>query len=317
MRFTLFEPTALSPHHLLYLAKAAEACGFDNFALNDGTFQMRDTQGIYPYSPDNKPNWDLESPFYEPMTILPALAMQTERIRFLTNVLKLPLHHPLTLAKQVATAAIMSNNRFSLGVGASWAPEEYKFCGVDWSKRGKIMTESVEVLQLLLSGEWVEYHGEIFDFEPIIAQPAPDERVKILFGGHHEPSLKRAARLGDGWVAVLRSMDELEPLIQRLRELCDEYGRNWSTFEIHARPPNGFRLDDYHRLAELGVTDAATLPMDLGKPETCDPDALQRLRGEKMSSTELPRGVYSQEPPTQKLDAVQRFADEIISQFDR
>jgi alkanesulfonate monooxygenase SsuD/methylene tetrahydromethanopterin reductase-like flavin-dependent oxidoreductase (luciferase family) len=80
MRFTLFEPTALSPHHLLHLAQEAEACGFDSFALNDGTFQMRDTAGIYPYAADNRPNWDLEAPFYEPMTILPALALQTERL---------------------------------------------------------------------------------------------------------------------------------------------------------------------------------------------------------------------------------------------
>ena len=73
--------------------------------------------------------------------------MQTERIRFYTSVIKLPLHHPLILAKQVATAAIMSGDRFALGVGASWAPEEYEFCGVDWSRRGRIMTESIEVLR--------------------------------------------------------------------------------------------------------------------------------------------------------------------------
>lgn len=315
MRFTLFEPTALSPHHLLQLAQAAEASGFDSFSLNDGTFQMRDTRGVYPYAADNRPNWDLEAPFYEPMTVLPALGMQTERIQLLTNVLKLPLHHPLILAKQIATAAVMSNDRFTLGVGASWAPEEYEYCGVDWSKRGQIMTESIEVLRLVLSGQMVEYHGEIFDFQPLVARPAPRKPVKIIFGGHHEPSLKRAARLGNGWTAVPRSTDELIPVIKRLRELCDQYERDWASFEIHARAPDAFTLDDYRRLAEMGVTDATILPMDLRHPDTCDPSAVQRLRGEKVLAAESSENIYSREPPTHKLNAVHRFADTVISRW--
>ncbi len=86
---------------------------------------MKATRGVYPYSNDNAPNWDREAPFYEPMTILPAVAMQTTTLRVFPSVIKLPLHHPLPFAKQVATAAVMSGDRFALGVGASWAPEEY------------------------------------------------------------------------------------------------------------------------------------------------------------------------------------------------
>lgn len=313
MRFTLFEPTALSPHHLLHLAQEAEACGFDNFALNDGTFQMRDTQGVYPYAADNRPNWDLESPFYEPMTILPALALQTERLRFFTSVLKLPLHHPLTLAKQVATAAIMSGDRFALGVGASWAPEEYRFCGVDWHKRGKIMTESIEVLNLVLSGEMVEYHGEIFDFEPLVARPAPRKPVKILIGGHHEPSLRRAARLADGWIAGPITTDELGRIIGRLKQLCDEYGKNWSTFEIHARPVDGATLQDYQRLESIGVTDVGTLPVIAGGE--MDSSTRQRLAGKQIAAAQDPDEIYSTAVPTLKVDAVRRFAETIISRW--
>ena len=143
MRFTLFEPTALSPHHLVHLAVEAERCGFDSFAINDGTFQMRDTARVYPYSPDNRRNWDLRRPFYEPMTILPAVAVRTSRIRLLTKVIKLPLHHPLILAKQVATLAVLSGDRFVLGVGSSWAPEEYRFDGADWPRRGRLVEESI------------------------------------------------------------------------------------------------------------------------------------------------------------------------------
>ena len=97
LRFTLFEPTAVSAHHLFHLAREAERVGFDSFSLNDGTFQMQDTRGIYPYSSAQTPNWDRGAPFYEPLTILPAIAMHTERLQVYPAVIKLPLHHPLTL----------------------------------------------------------------------------------------------------------------------------------------------------------------------------------------------------------------------------
>jgi alkanesulfonate monooxygenase SsuD/methylene tetrahydromethanopterin reductase-like flavin-dependent oxidoreductase (luciferase family) len=259
------EPTALSPHELAHLARQAEACGFDAFALNDGTFQMETTRGVYPYGPGKQRNWDIEFPFFEPLTLLPALAMQTERIRFYTSVIKLPLHHPLVLAKQVATAAVMSGDRFALGVGASWAPEEYEFCGVDWSRRGRIMTESIEVLRLVLSGEMVSYHGEIY--------------------------------------------------VRRLRQLCDHHGRDWDSFEIHAYPQDVRTLDDYRRLADVGVTDAVVLPWHTGADPLLDEATRQRLSGARVEAAQDPNRAYSAAPNPIKMDAVRRFADTVLAPF--
>ncbi len=316
LRFTLFEPTALSPHHLFHLAREAERIGFDSFALNDGTFQMRETRGLYPYSSDKTPNWDRGAPFYEPMTILPAVAMQTERIQVYPAVIKLPLHHPLTLAKQVATAAVMSGDRFALGVGASWAPEEYEFCGVDWAKRGIIMTESIEALRLLLTGEMVEYHGKVIDFGPVMARPAPRLPVKIFIGGHKEPSLRRAARLADGWIAAGPiPIEDVRAHIDRLRQLCDEYGRDWSTFEIHAYPRDVVTLDDYRRLEEIGVTDAGTMPINAGGRIVMDPSTRQRLLGQRVDAARDVDSIYDTSPPTTKIDAINRFAEEIMSHW--
>jgi probable F420-dependent oxidoreductase len=316
LRFTLFEPTAVSPHDLIHLAVEAERCGFDSFAINDGTFQMRDTAGVYPYSPDNRRNWDITTPFYEPMTVLPAVAVRTSRIRLLTKVVKLPLHHPLVLAKQVATLAVLSGDRFVLGVGSSWAPEEYRFVGADWGRRGRLMEESIAALRLVLSGEVVESHGELIDFDPLVARPAPRVPVKILVGGHHEPSLRRAARLADGWVAAgPPKMGELRPIIRRLRELCDEHGRDWSTFEVHAYPNDAVTLDDYRRLEELGVTDAATLPINTGAGRALDDATRQRLAGGHVEAADDPDRLYSEAPPTVKLDTVRRFAETVISHW--
>ncbi len=316
MRFTLFEPTALSPHHLVHLAVEAERVGFDSFALNDGTFQLPQSRGVYPYSTDNAPNWDRGAPFYEPMTVLPAVAMHTERLQVYTAVIKLPLHHPLTLAKQVATAAVMSGDRFALGVGASWAPEEFEYCGIDWSKRGLIMTESIEALRLLLSGEVVEYHGEVIDFGPVQARPAPRRPVKIFVGGHKLPSLRRAARLADGWIAAGPvPLEQVRADIEQLRRLCQEYGRDWSTFEIHAYPWDAVTLEDYRRLEEIGVTDAGTLPINAGGRIVMDPATRQRLRGERVDAARDPNVIYDAAPPPTKMDAVKRFGEEIIAHW--
>lgn len=315
MRFTLFEPTALSPHHLVHLAREAEANGFDAVALNDGTFQLRSSRGVYPYSADNRPNWDPEAPFYEPLTLLPAVAMVVPRIRLMTAVIKLPLHHPLTLAKQVATAAVMSGDRFVLGVGASWAPEEYEYCGVEWATRGTRMRETVEALRLLLSGGWVSYHGRTIDFDEVVCHPAPRVVPPILFGGHHEASLRRAATLGDGWIAgPVGSFDELGALIGRLRQLVGEAGRSWDGFEVHApTPPGALDVDAHRRLEELGVTDAMVLPINAGGELSIDEPTRQRLRGRPVVAAQDPAALHDTEPPALKMDAVRRFADQVIA----
>jgi probable F420-dependent oxidoreductase len=316
MRFTLLDPSAVALRELPALALEAERVGFDTFALNDGTFQMEHTRGVYPYSPDRRRNWDPRAPFYEPMTVLPAIGLLTARIRIMPAVLKLPLRHPLMLAKQVATAAVMCDDRFVLGVGASWAPEEYEFLGVPWARRGRVMTESIEALRLLLSGESVEYHGEIIDFDRVVARPAPRHRVKILVGGHQPPSLRRAASLGDGWIGTgIGAATELRAIIEQLRNLCDEYGRDWASFEIHTFLPGTATLDDYRRLEEAGVTDAGTLPINAGGTVVLGESTRQRLRGEEVVAARDPANYYARTPPGEKLDALRAFADSIISHW--
>jgi alkanesulfonate monooxygenase SsuD/methylene tetrahydromethanopterin reductase-like flavin-dependent oxidoreductase (luciferase family) len=178
------------------------------------------------------------------------------------------------------------------------------------------MTESIEALRLILTGEWVEYHGEVINFDPIIARPAPRKPVKIYIGGHHEPSLRRAARLADGWIAAgPATIDEVKTYVDRLRELCAEYGRDWSTFEIHAYPRDARTLDDYRRLEEIGVTDAGTMPINAGGTIVMSETTRQRLRGVRMDAARDPGAIYSDAPPVEKLDAVRRFADKIVSNW--
>ncbi len=293
MRFTLWN-TSANPDEFLPINAAAEAAGWDSLCLNEGTFQPeRQEDEIYPFSADGKRPWSPDTPYLEPMTILPALATHSERLRYLTWVLKLPLREPLTFAKQVATAALMSGNRLDLGVGISWMPQEYDYTGLEWETRKQRFVEAIEVLRLVLTGEMVEYHGEVFDFGRLQARPAPTEPVTFHIGGHKEPSLKMAAAFGDGWCGVPAPMPETERIINRLHQLLDENDRPVEGFKIHAGSLDASTVEDYAKLAEMGVTDCIVMPWmtmlgDAGN------DAL---------------GV----PLSRRLESIHQFGEEIIA----
>ena len=316
MRFTLFEPTAVSPHDVVHLAEEAERCGFDSFAINDGTFQMRDTAGVYPLSPDNRRNWDITTPFYEPMTILPAVAVRTSRIRLLTKVVKLPLHHPLILAKQVATLAVLSGDRFVLGVGSSSAPRSTASSAPtgsagagSWRSRSRRSDSSS-------AARWWNTTGSSSTSTRWSPGQRRAHRSRSSWAATTSPACATAARLADGWVAAgPPRMDDLRPIIRRLRELCRTHGRDWSRFEVHAYPNDAVTLDDYRRLEELGVTDAATLPINTGAGRALDDATRQRLAGRHVEAADDPNRVYADAPPMVKLDAVRRFAETVISHW--
>src|SRR4051794_30721322 len=199
MRWTV--PFPMFPaDHFLPMARAAEANGFDTIAVPDSVFYPRDVSAEYPYSGDGGRFWAADTPFLDPFVAISAMIGVTERIRFTTNVVKLPIRDPLLVAKQLASMAVLSNDRVSLGVGLSWMPEEFRFTHTDMRTRGKRADEMIEILKLVCAGngpEYVEYHGKHYDVGPLMISPSPTTPVKIHVGGLSEPAFKRAARLAD------------------------------------------------------------------------------------------------------------------------
>lgn len=248
MKFTL--GIALSPlEQLPELAKTAEECGFSSIALPDSLFYMKTAEAKYPYTPDGSRFWGPETPWVDPLIGATAMAAVTSRIRFYTNVLKLGSRNPLLLARQVGSVANMSGNRFGFGVGIGWAPEEFEWCGVPFTRRGARVDEMIEVIKLVLGGGMVEYHGEFFDFDPLQMSPAPTEPVPFYIGGHTDAALRRAARVGDGWTSAMMKFDQLCETIETLRQLRAEYGRAEEPFEIQAVCIDKFGRSGYQDLA--------------------------------------------------------------------
>ena len=138
----------------------------------------------YPYTPDGNRNFLEDKPFIEPFTLIPAMGAVTERLRFTTFVVKLPIRHPTLVAKSASSVAVLTGNRFGLGVGLSPWPEDFRVCGQDWSSRGKRMDEMIEIIRGLTDGGFYEFHGEHYDIESIKICPTPDQPIPILLGGH-------------------------------------------------------------------------------------------------------------------------------------
>ena len=259
MKFSVALPM-LPPDHLLPLARAAEAAGYEGVAVPESVFFPEQVSADYPYSADGGRYWDATTPFVDPFVAIPAMAAVTERLKFFTNVLKLGIRDPLLVAKTVSSAAAMADGRVGLGVGLSWIPEEFAWLGKDMSTRGARTNEAIEIIRLVMTGEFVEYHGRHYDFDRLMVRPVPTRPVPIYVGGLSEPGLKRAARLADGWISVANTLEEIAGVVPRLAELRAEYGRSDVPFEIKALCVDAFDLDGFRRMEEIGVTDAVVCP---------------------------------------------------------
>ena len=206
----------------------------------------------------------------------------TERLRFITFVLKLPTRHPLLVAKQATSVAVLTDNRLALGVGTSPWPEDYLLCDVPWEGRGRRMDEAVDIVRGLSAGGWFEYHGEVYDLPPVKISPTPSRPLPILVGGHATPALRRAAR-SDGWLHGGGDPAELPGLLEQLARLREEEGTTDRPFEVHVISLDAFSVDGVHRLEDQGVTDV--------------------IVGFRWPYVE---------PLQSKLDSLRRFADDVI-----
>ena len=223
-------------HHLLALAPVAEAAGFDSVAVPESVFYPAEVSANYPYSPDGKRFWPPETPFTDPLVAIAAMAGRTSTLAFVTNVVKAPLRHPLLLAKQVSSLAALFPGRVRLGLGSSWIPEEFAWTGTEMRTRGARLDEIIDVVREVCGGggpRWVEYHGRHYDFGPLMVEPAPADPVPLIIGGHSPPALRRAARVGDGWISVQSTTAELRGVLEELAGLRRDAGRDHLPFEAN------------------------------------------------------------------------------------
>ncbi|MDZ7785441.1 MAG: LLM class flavin-dependent oxidoreductase [Halioglobus sp.] len=194
------------------------------------------------------------------------------------------------MAKAISTAAIVSGGRVTPAIGVGWSADEFALMDADFRTRGARTDEMLEVLRLLWTGELVSYRGKYYQFDALEMNPAPEATIPIWIGGISAPAMRRAARLGDGWVTDLQSSGEIIDCIGRINRWREEYGRADRPFAVMATPSDAWDVDGYKRLQDAGVTHILTMPWPFYYGET---DELEK-----------------------KIDGVKRYADDIISRFE-
>ena len=213
-----YEGTATA-QDIVDVAQAAESVGLDSVWVGDHiAFPVEFTSpnpttadGNYPYPTDN--------PRMEALTTLAFVAGATSTIKLLVNACVLPQRNPVIVGKAVATLDFLSGGRVVLGVTLGWLREEFDALGADYSRRKELLEDGIEILRTLWERDQPSYHGETHSFLPLNMQPKPlQSPLPIYMGGHSRPALRRAAAMGDGWLAARMAPADLQECVSFLRE---------------------------------------------------------------------------------------------------
>ncbi len=267
----MFEET----DQLLDIARAAEAGGFTGVALAD---HVAVPEGFASVHPSGENPFSHTSPFPDPLITASAMLSATSALEVLTYVYILPMRDPFSVASQVATLSLLSNDRFRLGVGVGWLREEIDLMGADPRSRGRRTDEMIEICRRFWRDGTAEFHGEFFDFDPTGVYPQPEGPVSIWVGGKSEAVLARAVR-NDGWLGMNYDLSEIHRLLDRLSELRTEAGKEDGPFETMVIPnaePSP-RLHD--KMNEHGVTSTIAMPWYPGDPACASIEAKRDALG--------------------------------------
>jgi alkanesulfonate monooxygenase SsuD/methylene tetrahydromethanopterin reductase-like flavin-dependent oxidoreductase (luciferase family) len=188
-----------------------------------------------------------------PLMMLAPLMARTKTMKFCTNIHLLPARHPLEMAEEINTLNEMANNRFILGAGIGYKPDEFENTGWNFRTRAKRFEECIEVLRLAMTGERFSYGGNHFQIDDVLVHPPALRGAipPIWIGAVSDPAMRRAGRLGDGW---------LISFAEHLLELKDKVAIYKAIAAEHGRPSTLCLMRDVHIVPSRDRLDPAFLP---------------------------------------------------------
>jgi len=244
-------------------ARELELAGFDSLWVSDHVVLPERIESWYPFDPKGKATWPTDTPYFEAVVALAAAAAVTDRVRLGTAALVLPQRNPVLLAKQAASVDALSGGRLVLGVGAGWLKEEFDALAMPFETRGPRMVEWIALLRDCWTGRPEGRTSEHYDLPPrTLVLPTPARPIPLLVGGHSPTALRRAGRIGDGWLAQ-QSLPDLDPAalaaeIGLIRAAAEKAGRDPDALDVVLRIVQAAgRADEVARrlgeLAKAGV----------------------------------------------------------------
>ena len=207
-------------------AQAAEALGYSDIIIYDHVVGAEHANREPPLGGP----YTEAHPFHEPFVLLSWVAAHTRTIGLTTGVLILPQRQTVLVAKQAAELAILSGGRFRMGVGTGWNYVEYQALGMSFDDRGAMLDEQVDLLRALWREPLLSFSGRWHQFERANIAPRPALSVPIWFGGRSMPAIRRAVRLGDGFLFSSSNPPSAHELARRCFEALEASGRSRSDF---------------------------------------------------------------------------------------
>jgi probable F420-dependent oxidoreductase len=169
------------------------------------------------------------------LTTVAFVAAKTSKLRLVTSVTVVPHRSPVLTAKILSTIDVLSEGRFTWGIGVGWCKEEFDAIGTEpFEERGAVTDETIGVCRELWTNENPSFNGKYAKFSNVFFQPRPvQKRIPIWVGGESGPAMRRTAKLGDAWYPIgtnprnrLDTMARLQAGLERLHKLTREAGRD-------------------------------------------------------------------------------------------
>ena len=212
-------------------AQAVEAMGYTHILVFDHVL------GANPERPGGfKGPYTFRHAFHEPFVLFGFLAAATTRVGLVTGIVILPQRQTALVAKQAATADVLSGGRLRLGVAVGWNPVEFEALGESFKTRGRRIEEQIAVMRALWTNELVTFHGNEHHIPDAGLNPLPVQRpIPVWMGGESEVVQRRAAKIADGWMPHVRPGPQGQMVIDRIHGYVREAGRDPARFGIEGR----------------------------------------------------------------------------------
>ncbi|HEX4211440.1 MAG TPA: TIGR03619 family F420-dependent LLM class oxidoreductase [Candidatus Binataceae bacterium] len=233
-------------------SRAAEAAGFESFWGGEHIVQADPQTAESPMPPRTE--------FVDLTVTIAFAAAHTQRLRFGTGIIILPLRNPVVLAKQLASLDVVSGGRLLCGFGIGNLAFEFQAVGMPFDHKGRRAEESIGVMRAVWSGG--EFHGRYFNLERVRAEPRPVQPppIPIIFGGKSDFAFSRTARLADGWYGYGLDLEAARKCIEGLRSACERNGRQFDEIEVSITPKAAADRDLVRRYEDLGVRRVIVAP---------------------------------------------------------
>jgi probable F420-dependent oxidoreductase len=270
----------VGPRRWVELTQAAEQAGFESVWIPEHLIMPVKMSGHpgTPHEGDSPISGDV--PAWDPWMEIAYLAGLTTTIRFGTNVFNIGLRHPFITARSLTTADLISKGRIEFGIGASWLAEEWEAMELPFESRGRRVDETIGIIKRLFTEEVIEHEGEFFKFQPVKFLPKPVQAPwpPMHIGGDSPAAMRRAARLGDGWLPMAQTFETLPVNLKRIAAMRAEAGRD-QPFQVSLSCHEPLGADVLRRYADLGVGRVILVPWT---------------------------------NPRESIDAIRRFGDEVL-----